>query len=249
MKIIESISFIVLVLLFAWIPITRSLHMFQQNRYELQRYTAWLKSRVTRLKFTDGLVFLTICILGVLENINQWLALCFAVGIFMGWIILLFQAERKKQYIKPLVFTSRVKRQVVVMVALTILWSLFLININLRMTIASILGFYGVWVVVYVMHLITLPIEKMVKNKYLNEAKSILKKQNQLTKIGITGSYGKTSSKNVVQAILSERYYSLMTPASFNTPMGITRTIREHLRPIHEVFVCEMGADHVGDKQ
>jgi UDP-N-acetylmuramoyl-tripeptide--D-alanyl-D-alanine ligase len=38
-----------------------------------------------------------------------------------------------------------------------------------------------------------------------------------------------------------------MTPASYNTPMGITRTIREMLKPIHQVFVCEMGADHVGD--
>ena len=38
-----------------------------------------------------------------------------------------------------------------------------------------------------------------------------------------------------------------MTPASYNTPMGITRTVREMLKPIHQVFVCEMGADHVGD--
>ena len=38
-----------------------------------------------------------------------------------------------------------------------------------------------------------------------------------------------------------------MTPASYNTPMGITRTIRGELKNIHEVFVCEMGADHVND--
>jgi UDP-N-acetylmuramoyl-tripeptide--D-alanyl-D-alanine ligase len=47
--------------------------------------------------------------------------------------------------------------------------------------------------------------------------------------------------------MISEQYNSLMTPASYNTPMGITRTIREMLKPIHRVFVCEMGADHVGD--
>ena len=57
--------------------------------------------------------------------------------------------------------------------------------------------------------------------------------------VGITGSFGKTSSKNILQEILSERYYSLMTPASFNTPMGITITVREKLKPIHEVFICE----------
>ena len=83
--------------------------------------------------------------------------------------------------------------------------------------------------------------------KYLNEAKAILKDHKDLIKIGITGSFGKTTTKNIMQAMLSEQYNSLMTPASYNTPMGITRTIREMLKPIHKVFVCEMGADHVGD--
>ena len=38
-----------------------------------------------------------------------------------------------------------------------------------------------------------------------------------------------------------------MTPESYNTPMGIVRTIREHMQPTHEVFVCEMGARHLHD--
>ena len=68
-----------------------------------------------------------------------------------------------------------------------------------------------------------------------------------LIKIGITGSYGKTSTKNVMQAMIGEQFNTLMTPASYNTPMGITITIRTLLKPIHKVFVCEMGADHVGE--
>ena len=39
----------------------------------------------------------------------------------------------------------------------------------------------------------------------------------------------------------------LVTPSSFNTPMGVTRVIREKLMPAHQVFVAEMGARHVGD--
>ena len=39
----------------------------------------------------------------------------------------------------------------------------------------------------------------------------------------------------------------LVTPESYTTPMGVVKTIRESLRPMHEVFVCEMGARHVGD--
>ncbi len=82
---------------------------------------------------------------------------------------------------------------------------------------------------------------------YENDARGILNEYDNLIKIGITGSFGKTSTKNIVNDIISNSFYTLITPSSFNTPMGITRTIREQLKPIHEVFVCEMGADKVGD--
>jgi UDP-N-acetylmuramoyl-tripeptide--D-alanyl-D-alanine ligase len=75
----------------------------------------------------------------------------------------------------------------------------------------------------------------------------ILKEHPSLIKIGITGSYGKTSSKNILNEILSETYYVLASPASFNTPMGLTITIREQLKSIHDVFIAEMGADKVGE--
>ena len=65
--------------------------------------------------------------------------------------------------------------------------------------------------------------------------------------VGITGSYGKTSTKYYLSTILSERFDVLMTPGSYNTPMGVVKTVRESLRPTHEVFVCEMGAKYVGD--
>ncbi|MCF0114369.1 MAG: UDP-N-acetylmuramoyl-tripeptide--D-alanyl-D-alanine ligase, partial [Erysipelotrichaceae bacterium] len=110
-------------------------------------------------------------------------------------------------------------------------------------------AYYINWVLLFVMHMIMTPVEEGIKKGYFNEAKRILDEDTRLIKIGITGSYGKTSSKNILQEILSEKYYSLMTPASYNTPMGITRTVREMLKPVHEVFVCEMGADKVGDIQ
>ena len=97
------------------------------------------------------------------------------------------------------------------------------------------------------MALITLPIEELIKKYYENDARKILDSYNNLIKIGITGSFGKTSTKNIINDIINQQFLTLITPASYNTPMGITRTIREHLKPIHEIFVCEMGADKVGD--
>lgn len=88
------------------------------------------------------------------------------------------------------------------------------------------------------------PTEELVNRRYINSARRKLKKKeyNNLIKIGITGSYGKTSTKFILQTILSEKYNVLATPESYNTTMGNVRTIREKLKPEHEVFISEMGA-------
>ena len=103
------------------------------------------------------------------------------------------------------------------------------------------------WILIFLVGWITSPIEALVKQWFIGQAKKILREDKDLIKIGITGSYGKTSTKNVMQAMIGEQFNTLMTPASYNTPMGITITIRTLLKPIHQVFVCEMGADHVGE--
>ena len=46
---------------------------------------------------------------------------------------------------------------------------------------------------------------------------------------------------------MSEKYNVLMTPGNFNTTLGVVRTVREHLKPHHEVFIVEMGAKQRGD--
>ncbi len=77
---------------------------------------------------------------------------------------------------------------------------------------------------------------------YYNEAASILRSMPDLTVIGVTGSYGKTSTKHYLNRILSEKYDVLMTPGSYNTTMGVIRTVREMMKPYNEIFICEMGA-------
>ena len=95
--------------------------------------------------------------------------------------------------------------------------------------------------------LIAWPVEKCISELYFRDAQRILKKRPDLIKIGITGSWGKTSVKFILGTLLEEKYHTLVTPASFNTPMGVTKVIRTQLEPGHRVFVSEMGARHVGD--
>ena len=91
------------------------------------------------------------------------------------------------------------------------------------------------------------PIETAVKNWYFNDARRKLAGYTDMVKIGITGSYGKTSAKVILATILSEKYKTMATPSSYNTPMGVTRVIREQLDASYQVFIAEMGARHVGD--
>ena len=66
-------------------------------------------------------------------------------------------------------------------------------------------------------------------------------------KIGITGSFGKTSVKTMLADILSVKYRVLATPESFNTPLGIARTVADKDLGEYDVFIAEMGARNAGD--
>ena len=91
------------------------------------------------------------------------------------------------------------------------------------------------------------PIEKAISRWYYNDAARMLREHKDLIIIGVTGSYGKTSTKNFLYRILSQKYNTLVTPGNFNTTLGVVRTIREQLQPHHQVFIVEMGAKQPGD--
>ena len=219
-----------------------ALQMFQQNHYELYRYSKWLFNR-NNIHFSYALIYVVIVLLiGTLFKNSDLLIIL--VSILFA--IFFLYKESKTTYIKDLVVTARVKRAIAVLSVIEILFFIAAFRL-FPLDICGVLAIYMPYLFIFLLGAITIPIEEMIKKKYENEARQILEEDKRLIKIGITGSYGKTSTKNIVYDIISENMLTLMTPASYNTPMGITRTIREMLKPIHEVFVCEMGADKAGD--
>ena len=64
--------------------------------------------------------------------------------------------------------------------------------------------------------------------------------------IGITGSVGKTSTKEMIASILSEKYNVLKTDGNFNNEIGMPLTLLR-VREAHEVAVVEMGINHFGE--
>ena len=226
--------------------------MFQQNSYRLGRYWRWLKSDFgSNWRLVD-----VACLFLVMSVLLNYRIAAFAIALVaLAKIALILRRKSKK----PLVFTRRVWRMYSVAALLAIggivamavclsgkeLWGYFpceaaTISGILLMSIFS-------YVIVSVADIIMMPVEYLIRLHYINDAKKRLRSMPDLKVIGITGSYGKTSTKHYLARILSEEFDTLITPGSFNTPMGVVKTIREMLKPYNQIFICEMGAKQVCD--
>ena len=72
------------------------------------------------------------------------------------------------------------------------------------------------------------------------------RRQFNIPVIGITGTNGKTTTKELVAAVLSQKYHVLYTQGNFNNDVGVPKTLLR-LTNEHEIAVIEMGASHPGD--
>ena len=147
-----------------------------------------------------------------------------------------------------LVFTKRMIRFIITLFLITFslffLINFFIKNVWLTLINYAILLIFAPFLLVFC-HFLLIPAEILIKTIYFQKAKNKLKKH-VLIKIGITGSYGKTSTKQILAQILEKEYKVCISPKNFNTPMGLTKTILEKLDD-HDVLIAEMGARHKGD--
>ena len=90
------------------------------------------------------------------------------------------------------------------------------------------------------------PAQSAINNRYERRARSKLDAIRP-TVVGVTGSYGKTSTKFAIEELVAPEGEVLATPGSYNTTMGVVRTINENLTSDHRFFVVEMGAKQRGD--
>ncbi len=231
------------------------LHMFQLESYQIDGYKRWLQKNMdtvfgfsmtvavvaTAASFLAGLLLRLI--MGDGWGTLVTFALVFGGFVYTAWV--LFGRQYKAPEKKPIAFTPRMKRLAGCVAVLTLIAASLVNYLGVPPYILYVALAYLVMAAGYVMQ----PVERFINNWYKDDAEERLEKRTDLIKIGITGSYGKTSTKFILAAILSEKFSVLATPSSFNTPMGLTRVIREQLEPHHQVFLAEMGARHVGDIQ
>ena len=124
---------------------------------------------------------------------------------------------------------------------------IFMVNYH-TLAILVLAGFHvGYCLFVLCGNAVMKPLEDHINLGYFKDAQRIINNMPNLTRIGLTGSFGKTSSKFILGQVLEQQFNVLVSPESYNTPMGLTRVIRERLRPTNDIFVGEMGAKRPGD--
>lgn len=233
----------------------RDLHAFQLNSYRPERFWRWLQEGhiMNAWHLTDIALLLLMMSTLLATQINALI-----VSLVLVYKIVLIL---KAKYKKPLVFTRRVWRLYTVTGLLALaafgaaaIWGgsynawgqPVIYSAQIPFSFLLLCTSFS-WIFVYLAAWILSPVEKHINRKYYNDARRILKSMPDLKVIGITGSFGKTSTKHYLYRILSEQFDTLMTPGSFNTPMGVIRTVREQMKPYHQIFICEMGAKQKGD--
>ena len=236
------------------------IHYFQLESYQFPGYFRTIRRNLIK-SLLPGLCMTVLLTVSMLLLFQQVFDLKTAWHICLGEIIVVIAGGRaigqilsEKNAKKKLVMTPRMKRlHAVAFIVLTAVLLPAVASFNdpdtLQITARTFIIVFPVMLPLWIAlsGLLAWPVEKMISEMYFRDAQRILKERDDLIRIGITGSWGKTSVKFILGTILEEKYHTLVTPASYNTPMGVTKVIRTSLEPGHRVFVSEMGARHVGD--
>ena len=234
------------------------LHIFQLETYKLDRYGRWLRDHtgdaVFRLSHLVGTGLLLVGVAGSSLGAPVWTA----AFLFLAWSLAFISSRRYRsdQEKKPLAFTARMTRLAVPTGLLALAPVAVGAVAGIRTGTADgvlwyLLGFLvadlGAPLWVGMAALLMQPVESAIQEGFKKDARATLRERSDLTVIGITGSYGKTSTKFILAELLRQRYSVYATPSSYNTPMGMCLAINEKLKPEHQVLVLEYGIRYRGD--
>jgi UDP-N-acetylmuramoyl-tripeptide--D-alanyl-D-alanine ligase len=151
---------------------------------------------------------------------------------------------------KPIVWTTKL-RVLTGMATAMLLASAYLssrlVSFAPLFLLATIIFCYGYFVFLAIASLLFSPFDFISKMVIISRAKRKVQQMPDLKIIGIAGSYGKTLMKEMVAAVLGQKYRILSTPENINTPMGISRLILTKLSPNTDFLIVEMGEYTQGD--
>jgi UDP-N-acetylmuramoyl-tripeptide--D-alanyl-D-alanine ligase len=233
----------------------RYLQYLQQEDYEGKRFWKWCSEKRAFDRRGTAVAFGAAILCGILTGLSVR-AGCASAVLFA--ILLAYRASLEEN---PLIegkvklkLTERASRIFDAAQSINLLLILCLIGVAVPLMGRLALPFYW-FSQVFIFQIAPLILilgklasdarEKKIQADFADQARKRLKEVNP-TVIGITGSYGKTSTKVILSEILNSVGPTFTTPRSINSYMGVTREIRERLMPFHQFAVIEMGAYYIG---
>ncbi len=250
------------------------LQMFQQHGYKTHEFRRWAVSNFSDRVVTTEHILLNFIILCMIYFLSTTVTFTTGVIVMFSFTLVWFgdlSRYKTKQDKKPLVFTSRVQRLAVTFLILVapLYYYLFSFSFSHQLlyitpNIQEPVGNYltaDPYFLTFMLVLVDIaipfllfpaawlmkPVESTIQNGFKRQARKKLASMPNLKVIAITGSYGKTSTKFVINSFLKERMQVCVTPGSFNTPMGICKVINNDLNANHQVLILEMGARYEGN--
>ena len=233
------------------------LHIFQLETYKPGRFWNWLRANSGVVVGTSHMIAVGLLALGAV-GFSFLPSYGLALALLPAWTLTFISSKRyrRAREKKPLAFTARMTRLAMAtgtVAALPMLagglygyhvgtWSgvfWYLLGLFAADFGAPLWVLLGAWAMT--------PVEASIQQGFKDQARARLEARRDLTVIGITGSYGKTSTKFIVAELLRQKYNVLATPSSYNTPMGVCLVVNEKLQPDHQVLVLEMGIRYPGD--
>jgi len=239
---------------FAGARLIKSAQFYQQQGYEAGGFIRFV---FKGLRLVDKRLSLCVFIYAVAASGGLYPVLdIFALSVFFIIAGIAhknpFKHSREK---KKFVMTMRVWRMWGVAQALNafmfIVWIRAAFGAAVGYSLANYVGYLLLIIIMQPVLLVfadmlLMPVQWLVNLRYTREAERKLRALNPII-IGITGSYGKTSTKNILQHILAALSTSVATKRSINTRLGLVRFIREEVDASHKFVIAEIGAGKPGD--
>lgn len=253
MELFLNIFFIFLSTLVLSLGSARLLTILQQSGYQISGVLSWIKlskfsSIIRYIAFTlvTAGVMLLFIFCFTFENMHYFSMIIYAVFSAL-FIYLIFVPKAKV----PLKLTPRMIRLIIVNTIVCGVASALAYYLSMTPLKEASYGLLPAFSLIYVLlaYYIMWPFEKLIARGYIKEASAEIEKRKTagMKVIGITGSYGKTTAKNILGGMLAAKYKTCKGQGSFNTPLGLCRVVNDCLESDDEILIAEMGARRVGD--
>ena len=243
------------------------LWLFQVKEYRLDRIKSHLRDNL-RVNFSDFVVAVGVFILlGILFPTTVRIIAVFFVLLLGGIapLVFLYSFFQLIVDIKKLAFKRPKPTSKIILISITyfLLFSIFayhlsflflgLVKIVFSPDFFVLFAFYLLILAILVPFFLLLaillvtPFSNYRKNKIRARARLKMAGMKKVKTIGIAGSFGKTSTKEFLYAILSQKFKVVKTEGNSNTDMGVANTILRDVNDDYDYFICEMGAYRVGE--